>query len=134
MKWDLPEREFQRCIERQGSTDHSQQASDFVNSNCAFEAGKKWFVGPVGLNVHNNCNETLQVWKGSTLHFKDPIIATQPEANLKPGTGCRLQATEREVWGVVNARGNQLLQWVVDVSDGVIQDYNVHGDMCMDGA
>ncbi len=136
IQWEVPQKELKRCLD-EVKADYGdlpalrakRQAKD--NSACAVRYGKEWPGGLVYLNIHNHCDMPLNVWKGSMLLFKTPQVDRIHDI-LRPGTGVRFTGHEREVWGVTDGKGKNLLEWAVDVSNGVVQDFvvrNCSGDL-----
>jgi hypothetical protein len=112
-----------------------------VHARCAMEEGKTWVGGEVLLNVVSACNTPVFLRQASLLdtNSEERVFTYVEGEQLSPGNGQRFVAAEQEVWQAVASGGGDrgdggdgrdenvdrpevLHEWVVDISNGVVQD------------
>jgi hypothetical protein len=129
MHWGMPiDLEFDNCV-RQQTASASARSKTMLTANkqekieweCAQQKGRRWPGGLVYQNVANHCKGTVSLWQGSLL--KEEPITVQPHQHLlEPGSGRRIESHERDLWQARGGGGEVLLEWVVDVANGAVQD------------
>jgi hypothetical protein len=128
MRWGMPiDFEFDNCV-RQQTASASTGPKTMLTANkqekieweCAQQKGSRWPGGLVYQNVANHCKGTVSLWQGSLLK---EVPTVQPHQHLlEPGAGRRIESHERDLWQARGGGGELLLEWVVDVANGAVQD------------
>ena len=120
--WDEPAAWLLGCLDkteqRAGGTVPKSHAEKCAK--CAIDLGRQWQGGRVEANTVNYGNATVSLWQGSVLHFEPPMMLAR--ALLLPGESKHFLTHEGEVWQMRDGANNVLRDWVVDVSNGVVQD------------
>lgn len=120
--WDEPAAWLLKCLDkkeqRAGGTVPKSHAEKCAK--CAIDLGRQWQGGRVEANAVNYGNMTVSLWQGSVLHFAPPMMLAR--ALLQPGESKHFLTHEGEVWQTRDGANNVLKDWVVDVSNGVVQD------------
>lgn len=128
MRWGEGDRNLQRCIRRETEAVSlgpgrplPAKKVEQINWHCAKERGRAWPGGQVELNFANNCKGAISLWHGSLLYFSPPILRPLRKL-LDAGAGKRITSYERETWRAVGGGGEVILEWVVDIANGPVQD------------
>ena len=127
MKWGEPVSLHTTCMDRQvrmGGEARNQDEKTAMSVQCALEQGKFW-SDPIQMNIANHCpTQSVLFGKGATHLSAFPELMPKSEFQLKPGEGGRYEGYERELWVAVDRNtGEDLDQWVLDVGNGVVQDF-----------
>jgi len=90
------------------------------------EAASKWEAGQVDVTFVNLAGAAVRLVHGSRTAWSKPVELPRG-GGVRPNDSFSVKSHERESWGAECEDGRIFGPWVIDVSDGIVQDILIEG-------